>query len=181
MATWERGGKMHPASLRRQGGGQPQQTAAVRQTRKLPRPEARRLAATPLASSFTVVRVVNPNYFVFYKFLILLLSAGLGRTEAMAAAKTPRGARDAGTCGLALQPHAGPDSGSTPCLTHGAVCVRACEQVMAASWTRWSKTSSAPAPRQTPSRVCCPSASRYLSLLSRASHAVCRRARSPPE
>ena len=59
---------MHPASLRRRGGEQPQQTAAVRQTRKLPRPEARRLAATPLASSFHCCLSCNPNYFVFYKF-----------------------------------------------------------------------------------------------------------------
>ena len=51
----------------------------------------------------------------------------------MAAEKSKRGVRDVGTCGLALQPRAGPDSGSTPRLTHGAVCVRACEQVMAAS------------------------------------------------
>jgi hypothetical protein len=112
---------MHPASLRRRGGEQPQQTAAVRQTRKLPRPEARRLAATPLASSFhcclekVVSRCCNPNnYFVFYKFLILLLSAdrsdGGGQVAARCAGRGHLRACAAAACWARLGEHPVPDA-----------------------------------------------------------------------
>lgn len=43
---------MHPATPRRRGAGQPQQTAAVRQTQKPPLPAARLLSTTRLALGF---------------------------------------------------------------------------------------------------------------------------------
>jgi hypothetical protein len=122
---------MHPATPRRPRGGQPQQTAAVRQTRKPPLPGALRLLSSPLASFLSPLHPTRhpefykvPNFFqstsgfsllytphsVFFKFLAHQIWVGASE---MAAAKSPRGARDAGTRGLALQPRAGPDLGSS--------------------------------------------------------------------
>jgi hypothetical protein len=122
---------MHPATPRRPRGGQPQQTAAVRQTRKPPLPGALRLLSSPLASFLSPLQIQSfhkvPNFFqstsgfslntpqahsVFFKFLAHQGDIWVGASE-MAAAKSPRGARDAGTRGLALQPRAGPDLGSS--------------------------------------------------------------------
>ena len=125
---------MHPATPRRPRGGQPQQTAAVRQTRKPPLPGALRLLSSPLASFLSPLLPTTQPYRVFTKFQIfssqlrgfhycirltqsfssfwLTRFVWVGASE-MAAAKSPRGARDAGTRGLALQPRAGPDLGSS--------------------------------------------------------------------
>ena len=127
---------MHPATPRRPRGGQPQQTAAVRQTRKPPLPGALRLLSSPLASFLSPLpptkslpefsqssKFFPVNFGVFISHYCIRLTPSfssflltrfvwVGASE-MAAAKSPRGARDAGTRGLALQPRAGPDLGSS--------------------------------------------------------------------
>ncbi len=61
---------MHPATPRRPRGGQPQQTAAVRQTRKPPLPGALRLLSSPLASFLSPLLPTTQPYRVFTKFQI---------------------------------------------------------------------------------------------------------------